>query len=255
MAYSNNMTKLINKIERRLGTRSLNLPEHLNKESWGDIIKEESLLTFSRFYPHKIRYRLSRENTVFRDGYYIIDEDKFPGIEILGVKDMSWETYGNNINGSSNYSYGHYDVFNSGYELADIALVQAGVNLSSLVNNDIYVEFEQPNKIALKNCYNVNITQSIGEFEVDFLIKHADSLNTINPTVMETFEQLAISDVSTYLYQELKYFDGLDTIYGSIDLRLSELENNMGRREDIISTLRDSYVSFENANQPMIITV
>ena len=45
--FANNMTKLLNKIERRLGTRPLNLPEHLQKDKWVDVIKEETLVTYS----------------------------------------------------------------------------------------------------------------------------------------------------------------------------------------------------------------
>ena len=39
--YSNNMTLLLNKIERRLGTQPLHLPEHLQKDKWGDVIIED----------------------------------------------------------------------------------------------------------------------------------------------------------------------------------------------------------------------
>ena len=39
MAYANNMTLLLNKIERRLGTKPLNLPEEIQKDKWADIIK------------------------------------------------------------------------------------------------------------------------------------------------------------------------------------------------------------------------
>ena len=34
MPMANDMTKLINKIERRLGTKALNLPDYLQKNTW-----------------------------------------------------------------------------------------------------------------------------------------------------------------------------------------------------------------------------
>ena len=36
--FSNNMTLLLNKIERRLGVSVLNLPDDLKKEKWADNI-------------------------------------------------------------------------------------------------------------------------------------------------------------------------------------------------------------------------
>ena len=34
--YTNNMTNLLNKIERRLGTRQMHLPEYLQKQHWAE---------------------------------------------------------------------------------------------------------------------------------------------------------------------------------------------------------------------------
>ena len=70
MAFSNNMTKLLNKIERRLGTRALNLPKHLQKDEWVTVIKEETLVTYSRYYPFELKYHIGPETPV-KDGWYI----------------------------------------------------------------------------------------------------------------------------------------------------------------------------------------
>ena len=49
---SNRMNKLLDKLERRLGTRQLNLPDYLQKNKWAeDVIQNETLDTFSRFFP------------------------------------------------------------------------------------------------------------------------------------------------------------------------------------------------------------
>ena len=40
---SNRMTALLNKIERRLGTRALNLPDYLTKDKWAtEVIENET---------------------------------------------------------------------------------------------------------------------------------------------------------------------------------------------------------------------
>lgn len=254
MAYINNMTKLIEKIERRLGTKALNLPDNLKKDTWADIIKDESLLTFSRYFPHKITIILNSSICKYKDGYYIIDEDKFPGIEILGIKDISWENFGNTA-GVMGTSYGIYDAFMDTCNISDVVFMQMAADQASLINNGIYVDFIYPNKIAIKNAYNVNITKSVNEVPVDLLIKHSDNLNTISPTIMEIFEDLVKADIASYLYNELKYYDGLDTVYGSIDLKLSDLEQQANKREEIINKLEESYISASNENQPLMFTV
>lgn len=255
MAYINNMTKLIEKIERRLGTRALNLPDNLKKDTWADIIKDESLLTFSRYFPHKIKIKLNSSICKYKDGYYMIDEDKFPGIEILGIKDISWEDFGNTTGVIGAHPYGMYDAFMDTGDISDIVFMQMAADQASLINNGIYVDFVYPNKIAIKNAHNVNITKSVSEIPVDLLIKHSDNLNTISPTIMEIFEDLVKADIASYLYNELKYYDGLDTVYGNIDLKLSDLEQQASRREDIIRKLEESYISASNENQPLMFTV
>ena len=48
------MTKLLNKIERRLGLQVITLPEKINKDSWHIIIEEDTIPEFSRYFPNKI---------------------------------------------------------------------------------------------------------------------------------------------------------------------------------------------------------
>ena len=47
MAMANDMTSLINKIERRLGLIPLvpHLPAQFNKETWADVILEDTMVT------------------------------------------------------------------------------------------------------------------------------------------------------------------------------------------------------------------
>ncbi len=256
MVYINNMTKLIEKIERRLGTRALNLPDNLKKETWAEVIKDESLLTFSRYFPHKIKIKLNRDTCIYKDGYYILDEDKFPGVEILGVRDICWEDFGNTAGViGSTHPYGMHDIFMQTGNISDIAFIQMAADQASLFNNNIYIDYVYPNKIAIKNAQNTNITQSVSEIPVDLLIKHSDNLNTISPTIMEIFEDLVKADIASYLYNELKYYDGLDTVYGNIDLKLSDLEQQASKREEIIEKLKDSYISASNENQPLMFTI
>ena len=60
MPMANRMTKLLNKIERRIGTRWLNLPDDMGKDVWArEVIAVDTIDTFSRFFPHKMLYYLN----------------------------------------------------------------------------------------------------------------------------------------------------------------------------------------------------
>jgi hypothetical protein len=73
--------------------------------------------------------------------------------------------------------------------------------------------------------------------------------------MMEIFEELAEADVAKFLYEELKYYDGLETVYANIDLKMNDLEAKASKREEIVNRLDESHVSAANTHQPMIFTI
>ena len=103
-----------------------------------------------------------------------------------------------------------------------------------LFNAVIYPDFKYSINIKLVSVTGGDICRGQLSIPIKVFIKHADNLMTISPTKMETFEALAQADVARFLYSELKYFDGLETVYANIDLKLSDLENEANKREDVI---------------------
>ena len=252
MALSNDMTKLLNKIERRLGTRQLSLPEHLSKDNWVTIINDETLETFSRYFPYCIKVEINQVADKKGD-YWLIDEDKIgKGVKILGVKDIAWDEPKNNSTFGS-YGYGISDWYVQPMCLQDMLTLQNAADNISMFNNGIYIDFEYPNKISLKSSFNYDVTQQWNSFFLNILVKHM-SIQTIAPTKMEAFERLVIADVATFLYEELKYYDGLETVFANVDIKLDDLRSKAEARQEVIQYLEDTYVSFANKNQPMIYT-
>ena len=81
MALANEMSALIDKIERRLGLLLLtpHLPKELNKDSWAKEIETNTLVTFSRYYPNRLPFHVNTEtcDRARENGkwvYYIKDE-------------------------------------------------------------------------------------------------------------------------------------------------------------------------------------
>ena len=248
------MEQLLNKIERRLGTKMLNLPKEIAKDSWAEVIDEDTLSTFSRYFPNDILYFLDID-TPKKNGWYLIDEEKINSAEIIGVGDIDFSVLSKtSIYGS--VQYGYLDTIATSYGIDDVFRFQALSDLTSIFQNNLYLEFKAPNMVRITDSINIDNIKSLRTVPIRLFTKHPKNLMTISQTQMETFEQLAICDVASFLYENLKLFDGLENVYANIDLKLQDLQEKASRREEIVQRLDDAHVTFaNNPNQPMILTV
>ena len=259
---SNDFTLLLNKIERKLGMTMLlpHLPENLNKDSWLNVIKEDSLVTFSRFFPHRFKMIINDQSCNKREDeqgklWYYIKDEFLQGAKLLGAYDIDWQDTSSNNAGLGASSIGNY--FYPSYNcpvatLESVIGLQMAADMSSLYNRGIYIDFQYPNRFCLKGIGNLNY--DLNSFTLILLVQH-ENLSTISPTKMETFEKLATCDVANFLYQNLKYVDGLETAFISIDLKLNQLEEWANKRDSIIEELDNAHVSTANDNIPYIFTI
>ena len=262
MSYANNMSKLIQKIEIDLGTDAYNLPDHLKKDKWVDVIELKTLDTFSRYFPNKVTMVFdTRSMKTTPDGYYLIDEDTIgPDVEILGIKDIPWDdidAFGAGTGYASSISpYGLYDLYPASLSYEDMINASIYATEGSLLNRGVFIDFQLPNKIKLTSSLGID-GPSLGvlKFKVDVFIKHNKNLCTIEPTKMEIFERLAEADVATFLYNKLKFYDQLETVFSNSDLHLQELQDAANRRDDIVNEIKEGYVSMANKNQPGIMCI
>ena len=244
MAF-NKMNILLNKIERRLGTKPLMLPEDIAKDKWVDeTIIPDTLLTFSRYIPHMVRIKIdTRDKNNKRGEYYVINTDMLGGAEILGVRDIAWDVYGQNDGGMVQQSgIGYYDYMSAynNYSMDDVMLLQARADLTSVFNNSIFVDFKFPNMVRLQSATHGDITGGLGEIPLD---------------IFGLFENLATADVANFLVAYLQHYDGLETVFAGVDLKLGYIENWANRRDDFINELKEGYVNPANENQPIMYCV
>lgn len=248
----NKMSALCDKIERRLGTKPLTLPEDIAKDKWPDIIVNDSIDTFSRYFPNKISIILTSD--MRKKGWYYIDSALPTDVEIIGIQDINWqELRSNSANGVSPLDYGYYDILSTAgtVSIGDIMQLQTIANYQSLANLGIYMEVELPNKVRFKTMANTDYV--VDNFPLAIFVKHAPNLMTISQTMMETFEKLALADVATAIYEYLKYYDGVDTVFANTDFKLASIEDKARTREEIVQKLEDGYVNPANTGQPIII--
>jgi hypothetical protein len=262
MALANNYTDLLNKIERRLGLIPLvpHLPEELGKKAWATVIKDDTMVTFSRYFPLKVRFVVNYETchkvkSVNGTTEYIIKDEYLGGAKLLGVRDIDWQDCSaDNLSVGQTAGYGYYIPNYGGMESTFEAFLaqQMSADIASLYNNQIYIDFEYPNKLKIMRAGNVDV--NLASFVVDLLVEHSN-LQTISPTKMETFESLAQADVARFLYMNLRYYDNLDTIYINIDLKLSELEQEGNKRDQIIDDMKNAYTLAASDTTPLIWSV
>ena len=256
--YQNNISKLIDKIERRLGLIPLtkHLPKEYGKDAWANIIKEDSLLTYSRYCPRKFSFKVTERTAPRKDGWYYINEDYIGNQTILGVGDIDWSTFGSttSVGMTQTFGFGPVDAWPANnLTIGEIIGISNKADLASIFSNQIIPEFDPPNRIRLTAVGSPNV--DIGDFNIILYLKHLDSLTSIPATAMEKFETLAQADIAGFLVNNLKYWDGFETIYSTIDLKMSNLENEYSKRDEVIGYLQDNYVSAGNPAIPMIMTI
>ena len=261
MALANDMSALLHKIEKRLGLLPLipHLPDFVSKDKWAETIKEDTIVKISRYYPHRFPMDVNYDNCYKKreNGtmWYYIKDEVLNNIKLLGIMDIDWtdHTTANSSLGATSIGGGYYypSFACPTATFESILTLQMQADMSSLYNRGIYIDFEYPNKFSLKGLGNTDY--DLDTFVIILLVEHC-SLNTISPTKMEIFEKLAQADIARFLYMNLRYFDGFETAYANIDLKLSELQDEAGKREQIIEELENSYVSTSNDNIPYIMT-
>lgn len=257
MAFANDMSALLNLIERQLGLIPLtpHLPREFGKDTWADVIKNDTLVSFSRYYPYKVPYTVDIESTMTDiNGYYMLDEDALGGAMILGIADIDWADFSNcNLSLSQTLGYGLPDIAAMNYGYEDILNFQMRADQASIFKNGIYIDFKYPNKFKLVGVGNLDL-KLIKRFKIFVLIQHP-GLHTIPPTQMETFVALAKATIAEFLYNNLKYYEGIENVYAQIDMKLSDLQNEASKKDDILNNIRENYVSAGNDSVPIMMTI
>ena len=263
MALANDMTDLLDKIENRLGLIPLtpHLPKGMQKEDWADrVIMKDSIVTFSRFFPYRFPLVIN-ENTCDKKKernvvWYYIKDEILQGTKLLGLKDIDWTDTSAANSSLANGSIGTYyypaaaPCIDATFE--SMMALQFAADTASLYNRGITIDFQYPNRFSLKGLGNANY--DLDSFVIILLVEHR-SLSTISPTKMETFESLCQADIAKFLYNNLRYYDGMDTAYVNLDLKLSELQDVANQRDSIIEKMDEAHVQAANDEAPLIWTV
>lgn len=238
-----NPTELLKKIKRRLGVRTLKLS--LDDNELLDIITGETVDTFSNHIPYVFEDYIFDTDKVegTRNTYYIDDcLERHHGVKCLGIYDISL-TNGTSLTDMQMDNLGNYNPVPRhggaymGGGLESLIMTGALANITSALEfaRDIF-KFVAPNKVTL-------VRHDIQDAAiVKFQATHAKDLSTIAPTYEEEFFKLAILNIKIALYAEMKYYDNMDTAFGSIQLKIDEWASAENDRESLLKEWADKFI-------------
>lgn len=253
---NNQMTILLNRIERQLGLSVLPLPDGLKKDDWAGIIMEDTLPVYSTYMPKKQTIIVRPED--MKDGWFHIDRHLPHGTRIISTGDIDWEAF-SAYQTTENFGIVRYaiDYLAAGNNALDMIQQQiVGTDMFSLFSTaglQVYIETLDQNKIRLVSISGNPVSQ-FRPFPFIVYVEHV-TLNTISPSAFDPFFRLARCDVANTIYQVLKFHDGLDTAYGNLDLKLDTLQQAAGEREDILRELREASLTTANSDMRLLMTV
>ena len=253
----NEVDKLLKLIANRLGTKAWKLPKEIDVPTWMDeVIEPETLETFSCYLPHMVRINVSTKKK--KDGYCLIDQELFNGERILGVRDVAFDQFGqDSLYIQQAAGLGVYDYMSTASSLSmdDVGLLQMRADLVSIFNNQIYLDFKEPNMVKITSVTGADVSNSLAEMPIDVFIKHPSNLMTIPATQMPLFKNMATADVANYILAYVNQFNDIETVFGTADVKLNTIEQWAGKKEDFENELKAGYVNPANKNQPIIYTV
>lgn len=229
-----NASLLLKRLKMKLGLTEFKLP--VSDESMIDVIKTETLFTFSQFYPYIINYQLDTSkpsqqlSSQFQQPSEVFILKPHGDLKIYDVQNV----YLNN------------DLFAGGFGnigLNSFGMIEAMAsnNLNQLENIPITWEFRQPNILIVPRLNFLNFESVC----VVLACEHPDNLTTIPNDLGECFQDLAKLDLEIFLYNTLKRYNNLDTTFGSIDLKIDDWSNAESERKDWVESARRSF----NCNQ------
>lgn len=212
---STNITDCVRYIYRNLGAKLI-IPE-LSTSEIVRIIQQESLKTFSKYFPYVLRMNMTNEMQIpGKPGFY-----KIPNMEMLEMIRMRM-MWGNNA-----YS------FTNGLASIPLSLNPIASQLYSdylsAVTTPLTWTYHAPDILERypKQGTNYNLV-----IEVETV--HPDHLKTIGIKMRDHFYRLALLDVLISLYPLRRRFETLSSEYGAISLVIDKIESASNERDNLL---------------------
>lgn len=231
-----NISQLMTRLKMDLGIYVVPLPFENSEKALNDVITTKTLPVFSQFVPRRWEEDLSINDLKQIDATVDVSTYELPKhlfftsiISIMRCEPINTMFNGAYYSGTPILS-GTTDLFE------DMLLGSATYDVMSAIAPPFSYDFIRPNKLRIYNmtCYLDKIRLIIG-------YQHADNLSTIPVDAEQSFYDLALLDMKIFLYNNLKYYDEINTAYGNIKLRIEDWSNAESQREDLLQKWSEVY--------------
>lgn len=234
---------LLNKCKRKLGIKTFPLP--MNDDELLEILYEDTLPTFSKFYPRYTTLKMNLNDLEpaeyvtdnlpaiqYGRRAYHIDISKYgKDLVILDIEDV--KNIGNNYSDYISCEVG----FQNGYDLFTAAAAQN--QMESMLIAPVIFFFQAPDILVIDEpgIFNRNVVS------ITFLLVHAYDLSTVKMTYVDKLSSLFMIDLQISLYPLMKHMDKIDTPFGTIDLKIDSWENAEDKRKDLETDWESNFLS------------
>lgn len=227
-----NLSYVLQYIKRMLGASHRPLP--IGDDEIIDIIKMESLYTFSNFYPYQFNISLTQNNIVKGEqGVYYLDGQ---GLEILGVS----KVFRREPTDLGYYGTGYYGS-QTIMSPVEVLSAQISTDLTSMGQVPYTFNFIPPNRVELfpKNIIDEDIIVTVKAL-------HPEHLTTIPVSFREPFLKLCLLDVKISLWKILNQYNDMTTAVGNFNLRIEDYENAESERTELLEKMTTNYMKEAN---------
>lgn len=233
------VNKMIRRIKRDIGIYGIALPIDNLDQFILEILEDTTVPVFSLYCPREDILTLDIHNCVPGGEYgtgescdlYILPDWVFSGgRKVLSVKRIE---YADDLMSRNYYPTGRGTIYNN---LEDVMLANANKPIVDLSIAKITFKYVHPRKVYI---YDSLVSTKL---RLTILCEHDPSLQSITPTSAESFFKLAELDIKAGLYQTVKHYDGIETSYGRIELKIDDWQNAKQERDDMLKDWDDSYL-------------
>ena len=229
-----NLSDIMTRIKYKLGIMNIAAPVRNLDGMIATIIKDITVPDFSVYEPHKMPLRLDLndldkvEDTATYKTYILPD---FGAQKLLYVFNIYYDD-------TTLAGFGHYGSmapYLKTTAVNQLLVSNAAASLYSTMLPKLTFEYIHPKRVRIFNQYS----ESKLTFELGF--EHDKSLASIPESCRTSFMELALLDVKENLYPIFRPYTNLNTVYGTVDLKIDSWENAESERKDLLNRWDDTY--------------
>ncbi len=247
-----NLSQIVTAVQMNVGIYAIALPfEEPTPKIVADVIQTQTLPVFSNYHPYyeTITFSLTGSSSgviLAKSGdqnvasvlkevdcgsnwkEYLLP-DVFHNKKILFVRRVEYKD--DTVTGMS--YYGGFPI--TGGLIQQSMIANASARLAAKMIPKITFDWKPPRRLRIYNAINSAFV------DVDFAFAQDPSLQSIEDTCYQSFLDLATLDVKCFLYNTMKHYPEINSVYGNISLKIDDWQSADGDRKQLLENWDNTY--------------